>query len=256
VKPVSRGKRLAGKVALVTGGARGIGAAICEAFVTEGARVMMGDVLEEEGQELVKAIESRGGEAIFARLDVAVERDWERITSLVMSTFGRLDILVNNAGIGSRKPLEETTLEDWQRTMDVNAMGAYLGIKHCAPFMAKGGGGSIINISSVAAMIGGGASMDYRASKGAVRALTKAMALRYTRQNIRVNSIHPGDVVTPMNRAYLADPARLNSRLSLIPLGRLGAPEDIANLALYLASDESSYMTGAEIVIDGGRTAQ
>ncbi|MBM3924902.1 MAG: glucose 1-dehydrogenase [SAR202 cluster bacterium] len=252
----SRGNRLAGKAAVVTGGARGIGAAICGAFAKEGARVLIGDVLEREGRETAESIKGQGGEVVFDRMDVSVEGDWERVVSLVVATFGRLDILVNNAGIGSRSTVEETTLEDWQRTMDVNAMGAYLGIKYCAPAMAKSGSGSIINISSVAAMIGGGASVDYRASKGAMRALTKAMALRYSGQNIRVNSVHPGDVLTPMNRDYLADPARMASRLAQAPLGRLGTPEDIAHLAVYLASDESSYVTGAEIVIDGGRTAQ
>jgi NAD(P)-dependent dehydrogenase (short-subunit alcohol dehydrogenase family) len=240
-------------VALVTGGARGIGSAICQAFAREGAKVMIGDVLEKEGRETAEAI---GIQAMFIKLDVSLEGDWERVVTDVVGAYGRLDILVNNAGVGSRAPLEEITLEEWNKTMNVNAMGAYLGTKHCAAVMANNGGGSIINVSSVAAMVGGGASVDYRASKGAVRSLTKAMALRYARQNIRVNSIHPGDVLTPMNRDYLADPARLNSRLVLVPLGRLGTPEDIANLALYLASEESSYVTGAEIIIDGGRTAQ
>ena len=140
--------------------------------------------------------------------------------------------------------------------MDVNAKGAYLGIKHCAPRMIQAGGGSIVNVSSIAAMVGGRTSVAYRASKGALRTLTKAMALRYASYQIRVNSIHPGDVVTPLNQDYLADPGRLAERIAMVPLGRLGTPEDVAYLALYLASDQASYITGIEVILDGGRTAQ
>ncbi len=247
--------RLEGKVALVTGGARGIGAAISSAFAREGAKVVVGDLLTGEGEATVEAIERQGGEAIFLPLDVTDEGSWERAVSATVARFGGLDVLVNNAGIGMRATLEEVTLEQWRRTMDVNAKGPYLGMKLSVPVMAARGGGSIINMSSIAAMVGGEASAAYRASKGALWALTKAMAVRCASQGIRVNSIHPGDVVTPLSQPFLDQPGRMEERAAMVPLGRLGQPKDIADLALYLASDESSYVTGSEIVIDGGRIA-
>ncbi len=243
-------------MALVTGGARGIGAAIAEVFAQEGAKVAIGDILTMEGEATAKAIGRSGGEAIFLHLDVTDEESWKRGVKAVVAELGGLDILVNNAGIGMRAGLEEVSREEWQSTLDVNSKGPYLGTKHAAPEMAQRGGGSIVNISSIAAMVGGDASVAYRASKGALRSLTKAMAIRYASQGIRVNSIHPGDVITPMSEPYLADSRRLRERIALVPLGRLGRPRDIAYLALYLASDEASYVTGIEIVIDGGRTAQ
>ena len=196
-----------------------------------------------------------GRMATFRTLDVTKEEDWQTAVKAIINEFGRLDILVNNAGLGTRLGLEKVTQEEWERTMDVNAKGGYLGIKHCVPSMIQTGGGSIVNISSISAMIGGHTSMAYRSSKGALRALTKAMALRYAPYQIRVNSIHPGDVVTPLNQEYLADPARLEERIRMVPLGRLGTPEDVAYLALYLASDQAGYVTGVEVIIDGGRTA-
>ena len=249
------GQRLDGKVALVTGAARGIGEAIAKLFAKEGAVVVLGDVLEAEGQATAKAIIDGEGQAIFLPLDVTCGEAWQRALERTGDAFGRLDVLVNNAGVAARAALEGLSREDWNRTMAVNALGPYLGIQHAAPQMAKTGGGSIINVCSVAALIGGGASMDYRASKGALRALTRVMALRYASQQVRVNAIFPGDVVTPMSQEYLEDPARAGGRLALIPLGRLGQPEDVARLILYLASDEASYVTGAGVVIDGGRTA-
>ena len=243
-------------MALITGGARGIGEAIAQVFAEEGARVAIGDILETEGCRTAEAIRNLWGRAIFVPLNVVDEEPWQRAVGATIGEFGKLDILVNNAGIGMRAGLEEVTLGQWERTMDVNARGPYLGIKHCAPKMIQGGGGSIVNISSIAAIVGGDASAAYRASKGALRMLTKAMALRYAPYRVRVNSIHPGDVVTPLSQAYLADPCRLAERIDLVPLGRLGRPVDVAYLALYLASDEASYITGSEVTIDGGRTAQ
>ena len=247
--------RLEGKVSLITGGARGIGAAIATLFAQEGSSVSIGDVLEAQGAKRVEGLRRLGRMATFRTLDVTKEEDWQAAVKAIINEFGRLDILVNNAGIGTRMGLEKVSQEEWERTMDVNAKGGYLGIKHCAPSMIQTGGGSIVNISSISAMIGGHTSMAYRASKGALRALTKAMALRYAPYQIRVNSIHPGDVVTPLNQEYLADPARLEERIRMVPLGRLGTPEDVAYLALYLASDQAGYVTGIEVIIDGGRTA-
>ena len=163
--------------------------------------------------------------------------------------------MVNNAGIASRRGLQEGSVDDWITTFDVNAKGAYLGIKYAVQLMEKVGKGSIVNISSISALIGGGGSVDYRASKGAMRLLTKSMALILASQNIRVNGIYPGDIITPLNEEYLKDQNVLNDRISLVPLGRLGTKEDVAQLAIFLASDEASYITGAEMVVDGGRTA-
>ena len=247
--------RLEGKVSLITGGARGIGAAIATLFAQEGSSVSIGDVLEAQGEKRVEELRRLGRMATFRTLDVTKEEDWQGAVKAIINEFGRLDILVNNAGIGTRMGLDKVSQEEWERTMDVNAKGGYLGIKHCAPNMIQTGGGSIVNISSISAMIGGHTSMAYRASKGALRSLTKAMALRYAPYQIRVNSIHPGDVVTPLNQEYLADPARLEERIRMVPLGRLGTPEDVAYLALYLASDQAGYVTGIEVIIDGGRTA-
>ena len=242
-------------MSLITGGARGIGAAIATLFAQEGSSISIGDVLEAQGEKKAEGLRRLGRLATFRTLDVTKEEDWQGAVEAIINEFGRLDILVNNAGIGTRMGLEKVSQEEWEKTMDVNAKGSYLGIKNCVPSMIQTGGGSIVNISSIAAMVGGHTSMAYRASKGALRALTKAMALRYAPYQIRVNSIHPGDVVTPLNQEYLADPARLEERIRMVPLGRLGTPEDVAYLALYLASDQAGYVTGIEVIIDGGRTA-
>ncbi len=248
--------RLDGKVALVTGGARGIGAAIGRLFALEGANVMLADVRDQTGHETVDSIRNAGACALFCHLDVTNEDAWRGTVALAIQHFGRLDVLVNNAGIAELGEARFEDLQVWGRTLDVNAKGAYLGIKHVSPAMIEAGGGSIINVSSIAAMIGGRASLAYRASKGALRALSRAMAIRLASDAVRVNAIFPGDVETPLNRDYLADPKIRAQRISTVPLGRLGRPDDIAYLALYLASDESSFVTGAELVIDGGRTAQ
>jgi len=243
--------RLEGKVALISGGARGMGAAEARLFAKEGAKVVIGDVLEAQGKEVEAEINASGGEALFARLDVTRADDWQRAIDATVARFGKLNVLVNNAGIIVREELEEGTEEGWNRTMDVNAKGVYLGTKLAIPQMRKAGGGSIINISSISGMVSLGYPA-YNASKGAVRILTKNVAVQYAKENIRVNSIHPGVIKTAMMDGDTR-PAEEWDRL--IPLGRFAEPIEVAYGALFLASDESSYMTGSELVIDGGFTA-
>ena len=247
--------RLEGKVALISGGARGMGAAEAKMFAREGAKVVIGDVLEEEGRQTEAEINETGGECIFVPLDVTDESQWETAVSETVARFGRLDILVNNAGIGGRAKVEDTTLELWDRVMDINAKGVFLGTKAAIPQMRKSGGGSIINISSIWGMVGSGSSAAYHASKGAVRLFTKSTAIQYAKESIRANSIHPGPIATAMTE-FRAD-RELNQRfMDSTPMGRWAQPEEVAYGALYLASDESSFVTGSELVIDGGWTAQ
>ena len=249
--------RLAGKVALISGGARGMGAVEARLFAQEGAKVVMGDVLEAQGQQVEADIKSTGGTAIFVRLDVTQEEDWQHAVALTIDRFGRLDILVNNAGISQQSQVEHTTVADWQRVMDINAKGVFLGTRAAIPAMRRAGGGSIINISSQLGLVGtDNSSPQYQASKGAVRLLTKATAIQYAKDGIRVNSVHPGPVATPLNEARRADAHLYQLTVSRIPMGRYGQPEDIAYGVLYLASDESAFVTGSELVIDGGWTAQ
>ena len=249
--------RLAGKVALISGGARGIGAAIARLFAREGARVVIGDLLEAEGRRVEADVAAAGGQALFVPLDVTSESDWARGVATAGSRFGRLDILVNNAGIGGAGRLEDTRVEDWNRVMDVNAKGVFLGTKAAIPALRAAGGGSIVNISSQLGLVGmDDSSPQYQASKGAVRLLTKLTALQYAKERIRANSVHPGPIITPMTEGRRADPAVLARMTSRIPLGRYGEAEEIAYGALYLASDESRFVTGSELVIDGGWTAQ
>ncbi len=249
--------RLAGKVALISGGARGMGAAEARLFAREGARVVIGDILDKEGREVEADIRAKSGEGVFVRLDVTSEADWQRAVETAVSRLGKLDILVNNAGISGASRVEDTTIEAWDRVMEVNAKGVFLGTKAAIPAMRRAGGGSIVNISSQLGLVGtDNTSPQYSASKGAVRLLTKVTALQYARDGIRANSVHPGPVVTAMTERRRADPAQYQLMLSRIPLGRYGQPEEIAYGVLYLASDESAWMTGSELVIDGGWTAQ
>ena len=249
--------RLDNKVALISGGARGIGASIARLFTKEGARVVIGDILEEEGQRTASEITESGGECLFVRLDVTSEQDWEQAVGEAMTRFGKLDILVNNAGISARGNVEETSEADWTRTMDVNVKGAFLGSKQAIPVMKAGGGGSIVNISSGAGIAPQpGTSGAYAASKGAVRIFSKSVAVQYAQDKIRCNSVHPGPVETDMLRATRRDDSVLGEMMGRVPMGRFGRPEEIAYGVLYLASDESSFVTGSELVIDGGRTAQ
>jgi NAD(P)-dependent dehydrogenase (short-subunit alcohol dehydrogenase family) len=234
-----------------------MGAVEARLFASEGAKVTLGDILEDEGRKLEAEIHATGGEALFVRLDVAREGDWQTAVEATVSRFGKLDILVNNAGISGRGRVEDTPVAEWDRVMEVNAKGVFLGTKVAIPAMRQSGGGSIINISSQLGLVGTDhSSPQYQASKGAVRLLTKATAIQYAKEGIRANSVHPGPIVTPMTEAARADPERYNLMLSRIPLGCYGQPEDVAYGVLYLASDESRWVTGSELVIDGGWTAQ
>ena len=249
--------RLENKVALISGGARGIGAAVAKIFAQEGAKLVICDILEDEGCKTAEEITAAGGECVFVRLDVTSETDWEQAAAEVTSRCGRLDILVNNAGITARGNVEETSVADWTRTMDINVKGAFLGSKQAIPVMRASGGGSIINISSGAGIAPQpGTSGAYAASKGAVRIFSKSTAIQYAAENIRCNSVHPGPIETDMLRATRPDENNLEIMKGRVPLGRFGRAEEIAYGVLYLASDESSFVTGSELVIDGGRTAQ
>jgi NAD(P)-dependent dehydrogenase (short-subunit alcohol dehydrogenase family) len=226
-------------------------------FAQEGARVVLGDILDAEGRQVAAEIKAAGGEALFVHLDVTRETDWQNAVDTAVNTYGALHILVNNAGIGGGGRVEETTLAEWDKVMAVNSTGVFLGTKTAIPAMRRAGGGSIINISSQLGLVGvDNSSPQYQASKGAVRLLTKATAIQYAGEGIRVNSVHPGPIVTPMTEARRADPQVYELTVSRIPLGRYGQPEDVAYGVLYLASDEAAYVTGSELVIDGGWTAQ
>ena len=251
--------RLAGKVAIVTGGASGIGAATCRLFAREGARgVVITDLNEAAGTALEAEIRRDGGNATFRPLDVTQEAQWIETIDAVVSRYGRLDILVNNAGRSqpARPVVEQTTEEAWDLIFAVHAKGAFLGTKHAIPAMRRSGGGSVINVISIYALVGSPLGTAYSASKGAARAFTRTAAVQYAPEGIRVNSVFPGFVETPMTREVHAQPGVREERTALTPLGRLAMPEDIAWGILYLASDESSYVTGSELVIDGGMTAR
>ena len=249
--------RLEGKVALISGGARGQGAAEAKLFAGEGAKVVFGDVLDDLGKQVEAEIHEVGGEALYIHLDVTNAADWASAVEAAVSRYGRLDVLVNNAGITIRKNVEDTTEEDWDRIMAINAKGVFLGTKQAIPAMRESGGGSIVNISSTAGLVGSPYSgASYAATKGAVRLFTKATAIQYAKEGIRCNSVHPGLLETPMTQDMLADAAHREERTQRIPLGRVGTAEDVAYGVLYLASDESSFVTGSELVIDGGATAQ
>ena len=249
--------RLRGKVALISGGARGMGASEARLFAREGASVVIGDILDAEGQAVAADIEAKGGNALFVRLDVTDEGDWDQAVSRTVERFGKLDVLVNNAGVGGGSRIEDTTVKEWDHVMDVNAKGVFLGTRAVIPAMRRAGGGSIINISSQLGLVGTDiSSPQYQASKGAVRLLTKTTAMQYARDRIRANSVHPGPIVTAMTERRRADPEHYKLMLSRIPLGRFGEPDEVAYGVLYLASDESTFVTGSELVIDGGWTAQ
>ena len=248
--------RLDGKVALISGGARGQGAAEARLFAREGAKVVIGDILDEEGARVVEQIAEAGGEARFVHLDVTSERDWQQAIATVVDAFGKLNVLVNNAGIWRRGNVEDTTGEHWDTVMEVNAKGVFLGTKLALPEMRKVGGGSIVNISSTAGLVGSLRSTAYSASKGAVRLFTKSTAIQYASEGIRANSIHPGPIDTAMGDQVWPDADSREASAARTALGRMGTPEDIAYGALYLAAEESSFVTGSELVIDGGVTAQ
>ena len=243
-------------MALISGGSRGIGAAEAWLFAKEGASVVIGDVLADEGRKVEAEITETGGRALFVKLDVASESDWKTAMRQTVQTFGKLDVLVNNAAIYSRILIEDTTVKEWDRIMAVNARGVFLGTKRAIPEMRKVGGGSIVNMSSTAGLIGSPHGGAYGASKGSVRLLTKFTAIQCAKDGIRANSIHPGPIDTEMIAANIGTPEGLAVSLARVPLGRIGAVDNVAYGALFLASDESSYVTGSELVIDGGATAQ
>ena len=248
--------RLEGKVALISGGARGQGAVEARLFASEGAKVVIGDILDDLGRQVEAEIAEAGGDITYVHLDVTSESDWEDAVRAAVDGYGKLDILVNNAGILIRASVEDTTVEDWDRIMDINAKGVFLGTRATIPAMRDAGGGSIINISSVAGLQGSPQSAAYSSTKGAVRILTKSTAVQYAKENIRCNSVHPGIIYTDMTSDSLDTEEGQRNWMSRVPLRRLGQSEDVANGVLFLASDESSYMTGSELVIDGGITAQ
>jgi NAD(P)-dependent dehydrogenase (short-subunit alcohol dehydrogenase family) len=256
--------RVAGKTALVSGGASGIGAATCRMLAREGAAVVVADVQDELGESVAADIRAAGGEAVFQRLDVRQEESWTAATARAEAEFGRLNILVNNAGVGSPMGNVETqSLEDWRKVMSVNADGVFLGVKAGIQAIRRGGeAGSIVNLSSIVGLVGLASSAAYTASKGAVRLLTKSAALYCAREKlpIRCNSIHPGPIDTPIFDPWKAGAQEETDALmaglrEMTPMGRIGRPEEIAAMALFLASDESSFSTGAEFVADGGGTA-
>jgi cyclopentanol dehydrogenase len=251
-------KRLEGKVAIITGAASGQGAEEARMFARHGAKVVATDVQEDKVEAVVDEINAAGGEAVAFRHDVTKPDEWERVVQATTERFGRIDILVNNAGIGGEEgfaQIDAIDLDGWNRFMTVNATGNFLGIKSVVPEMRRNGGGSIVNISSMAGMIGGAAGVHYTASKGATRLLTKGAAVELGPENIRVNSVHPGFINTPMTSVVLDDEEMREDALKNIPLGIVGEPEDVAYLVLFLASDEARFVTGAEFVIDGGQTA-
>jgi 3alpha(or 20beta)-hydroxysteroid dehydrogenase len=251
--------KLDGKVALISGGARGQGAAEAETFAREGAKVVFGDIRDVEGQKVEAAIRAQGHEATYVHLDVTREADWQEAVKTATDRHGRLDILVNNAAIVIRRvPIEERTVAEWDQVMAVNARGVFLGTKHAIPAMRRAGGGSIVNISSVAGI---GQSLHqepaYAASKGAIRIFTKVTASQHAKDKIRCNSVHPGPVDTEMfHSAFQGDREAMEKRLQRVPLRRMGTVPEIVSAVLYLASDDSSYITGSELVVDGGALAQ
>ncbi|MFP3125947.1 glucose 1-dehydrogenase [Ectobacillus funiculus] len=244
--------KLTGKVAIITGAASGQGAYEAELFAKEGAKVVATDVQADLLEKVVTEINDSGGQAISFKHNVASEEDWQTVVQNTVETYGHVDILINNAGIYIPNKVEDTPLDEWNRIMDINSTGVYLGMKYVIPEMLKSGSGSIVNISSIDGIIGSGHSAAYAASKGAVRSLTKNAAFSYAKNKIRVNSVHPGVIITPMNEHRLASEATKTFAQKNTPLPYLGTPEDVAYGVLYLASDESKFVTGIELVIDGG----
>ena len=247
--------RLTGKVALITGGASGMGRSEAMIFAQEGAKVAVGDMLEAEGRDVVDHITKAGGQARFVKVDVTSETDWQAAVQAAVAAFGKLDILVNNAGISGSGP-DTMSVDVWDKVMDINAKGVFLGMKYAIPALQKAGGGAIVNISSISGFVGQDRiHMAYNASKGAVRIMTKSAAVQFAPYGIRVNSVHPG-ILPPMRTSQAsADPEWRAKMLRVIPLRREGRVEEVANAVLFLASDDASYITGTELVVDGGLLA-
>lgn len=248
--------RLKDKVALVTGSSQGLGLAIARRFALEGARVFLGDIQEEAGRDAAAELTSQGAKAWFVRLDVSDEESWKAALATLIERGERLDVLVNNAGINIRKPIEEMTVEELDRMLAVNVRGPVLGIKHALPLMRQNGGGSIINMGSVCSLIGHKFTPEaYTTVKGAVSQLTRSVAVRYAKDNIRANVLCPSTVETPLVQEVMKDPERRKERVGEVPLGRLADMEDVASAALYLASDEATFINGVTFPVDGGVTA-
>jgi len=253
--------RVENKVAIVTGGALGIGKSACLLLAKEGAKVAVTDILDREGQRVVDEIKDSKGMAKFWHLDVSKEEEVRKVFADIHKTFGKINVLVNNAGIsGVSKPTDEITEEEWDRVMAVNVKGVFFCTKHSISYMRKANGGSIINLSSIYGIVSAPDVPPYHASKGAVRIMTKTDAFLYAKDNIRVNSVHPGFIWTPMLENFLKSQGEVEAGRkmldSLQPIGHIGEPEDIAYGIVYLASDESKFVTGSELVIDGGYTAR
>jgi NAD(P)-dependent dehydrogenase (short-subunit alcohol dehydrogenase family) len=253
--------RVDGKVAVVTGGAAGLGAAMARLLAREGAQVAVTDIQDDAGQAVADEITQAGGAGRYWRLDTTDEASTERVFAEVVEAFGKLDVLVNNAGIsGANKPTHEITLEEWQQVISINLNGVFLSTKHAIPHMKRAGGGSIINLSSIYGIVGAPDAPPYHASKGGVRLMSKTDAMIYAPDGIRVNSVHPGFIWTPMVENFLREQGDLDAGREALnqlhPIGHVGEPDDIAFGVLYLASDESKFVTGSELVIDGGYTAR
>ena len=242
--------RLDGRVALITGGASGIGKATAKRMASEGAAVVIADLQDEAGQTVAKEIEEAGSKALYVHLDVTDENGWADAVTSTVEAFGGLDILVNNAGIGDTEPIEVTTVDTWNKVVAVTQTSVFLGMKAAGEALKKSGHGSVINISSMYGIVGSGVSPAYHAAKGAVRLLTKTTALGWAKAGVRVNSVHPGFIDTPILGSTDRD-----MLVKITPMGRLGQPEEIAAMIAFLASDDASFATGGEFVIDGGYTA-
>jgi len=250
--------RLEGKVALITGGASGMGMVASKLFASEGARVVLTDVADDTGDSVAAEISSDGGEATYVHADVSSEADAEAMVDAAVARFGRLDVLYNNAGVmlGNDGSVDSTEAAVWDRTLAINVKGVAFGCKYGVPAMIAGGGGSIINVASFVAWMGAATSQTaYTASKGAVLAMTREIAVEYARKGVRCNALCPGPIDTPLLAELLSDDARRQRRFVHIPMGRLGRAEELAKAALFLASDDSSFMTGASLIVDGGITA-
>jgi len=248
--------RLDGKVALITGAASGMGASMARRFAGEGAKVVVADLLDDEGKQVVADITRANGAAIFCHLDVSSEAEWQAVVDAALAEYGKLDILVNDAGLSGSAVEDLFDTAAWDLLMSVNARGAFLGMKFAIPVMKAAGGGSIVNISSISGVTGQNQiHVGYNASKGAIRTLTKAAAVQHGADNIRVNSVHPGLMPPMRSSGRTANPEVRARMLRQVPMGRAGRPEEVANAVLFLASDEASYITGAELYVDGGYLA-